>query len=134
MTSAGPCTWSALSSTDHRAPGVLERETMFRTAWQRVGLHLAVSRMDPTGPETTRVHMWVFVTWDEPGGNVALREELNANNPAFFRQGYEEDRVLCEHVQRALEQTQRQAVFGRDEERIPMVHEAWRRSRDGAAR
>ena len=98
------------------------------------GLYLAVSRMDPTGPEATRFHMWVFVTWNGTGGNVALREELNANNAAFFRKGYQEDKVICEHVQRALRQARHRAIFGREEERIPMFHDAWRRRLDGAGR
>lgn len=92
------------------------------------GLYLAVSRIDPTGPEATRFHVWVFVTWTGEGGNVALREELNANNAGFFRQGYQEDKVICEHVQGALRQSKRRAIFGRDEERIPMFHAAWQRS------
>jgi phenylpropionate dioxygenase-like ring-hydroxylating dioxygenase large terminal subunit len=98
------------------------------------GLYLAVSRMDPTGPESTRFHLWAFVTWDDAGGNRALREELNTNNAAFFRQGYEEDRAICERVQRALRTSERRAVFGGEEERIPMFHEAWRASLDGAGR
>lgn len=90
-------------------------------------LFLAISRMNPIDAERTRFESFVFVTWDGAGGNVELREELNASNAAFFRQGYQEDRQICERVQGVLRNTNRRALFGAAEERIPMFHDAWAR-------
>ncbi|MDB4986300.1 MAG: Rieske (2Fe-2S) iron-sulfur domain protein [Myxococcaceae bacterium] len=88
-------------------------------------LFLVVSRMDPRRADLTQFESFVFVTWDGDAGNVALREELNASNAAFFRNGYQEDKQICEHVQRRLRHTHRRALLGAEEERIPMFHQAW---------
>jgi phenylpropionate dioxygenase-like ring-hydroxylating dioxygenase large terminal subunit len=88
-------------------------------------LFVVVSRMDARSASSTKFESSVFVTWDGDEGNVALREELNASNAAFFRNGYQEDKQICEQVQGRLQHTGRRALFGAEEERIPMFHHAW---------
>ncbi len=97
------------------------------------GLFSVISRMDPISEASTRFESAVFVSWDGEQGNAALREELNASNAAFFRNGYQEDKLICEQVQRALSHTTRRALFSADEERIAMFHQAWSRDMAEAA-
>jgi phenylpropionate dioxygenase-like ring-hydroxylating dioxygenase large terminal subunit len=92
------------------------------------GLFVAVTRIEPVDTAHSRLESWVFVTWQGEAGDAGLRDELNARNIAFFRRGYDEDRAICEHVQRALRTTHRRALFGAEEERIPMFHAAWARA------
>ncbi|HEX5658076.1 MAG TPA: aromatic ring-hydroxylating dioxygenase subunit alpha [Polyangiales bacterium] len=91
------------------------------------GLFVVVSRIDPIDASTTRFESSVFVSWDGEQGNVTLREEVNASNAAFFRNGYQEDKLICEQVQRALRYTERKALLGTEEERIAMFHQSWLR-------
>lgn len=97
------------------------------------GLYLAVSRIDPTGAGSTRFTSWVFVTWDGDGGNVELREQLNASNAEFFRRGYSEDKTICEGVHRGMSQTGRVALLSLDEERIAMFQRSWKRCMESDA-
>jgi phenylpropionate dioxygenase-like ring-hydroxylating dioxygenase large terminal subunit len=91
------------------------------------GLFLVLSRIDPLSASAARFESTVFVTWDGDQGNKELREELNASNAAFFRTGYQEDKLICERVQHALTYTARRALFGAEEERIAMFHQSWSR-------
>ncbi len=96
------------------------------------GTSFGIQLFEPVSPTETRLTSHIFAprAGAEVRLNPALAEMMNRSTAEFARQVFDEDKVVCEAVQRGLPETDKPGILSYEEERVLRFHEAYARAMD----